>query len=124
MGMALTSSTKVSTGSAPSAPEALPGVAPRTYHLLEQQRVAFPEEHAEVQDLGDVEQEVVVENFSKRRRGKEVILRVAQREAGASVWQHPLPCEPGLTLSLTANSDRVADAGSARQRERDRHGRV
>lgn len=45
-----------------------------TYHLLEQQRVAFSKEHAEVQDLWDVEQEVVVEDLSERRGGNEVIL--------------------------------------------------
>lgn len=47
----------------------------RTYHLLEQRRVAFSKEHAEVQDLWDVKQEVIVEDFSKCRGGNEVILR-------------------------------------------------
>lgn len=46
-----------------------------TYHLLEQWRVAFSKEHAEVQDLWDVKQEVVVKDFSKCRGGDEVILR-------------------------------------------------
>ena len=46
-----------------------------TYHLLQQRGVAFSKEHAEVQDLWDVKQEVVVEDFSKSRGGNEVILR-------------------------------------------------
>lgn len=54
----------------PSRPCAL-----RTYHLLEQWRVAFSKEHAEIQDLWDVKQEVIVEDFSKCRGGNEVILR-------------------------------------------------
>lgn len=53
-----------------------------TYHLLEQRRVAFSKEHAEVQDLWDVKQEVIVEDFSKRRGGNEVILGAGQREGG------------------------------------------
>lgn len=53
---------------------------PHTYHLLEQRRVAFSKEHAEVQDLWDVKQEVIVEDFSKRRGGNEVILGAGQRE--------------------------------------------
>lgn len=53
----------------------------RTYHLLEQRRVAFSKEHAEVQDLWDVKQEVIVEDFSKCRRGNEVFLgNSAERE--------------------------------------------
>ena len=54
----------------PSRPCAL-----RTYHLLEQWRVAFSKEHAEIQDLWDVKQEVIVEDFSKCGGGNEVILR-------------------------------------------------
>lgn len=60
----------------PSRPCAL-----HTYHLLEQRGVPFSKEHAEVQDLWDVKQEVIVEDFSKCRGGNEVILRnSAERE--------------------------------------------
>lgn len=47
----------------------------RTYHFLEQWWVAFSKEHTEVQDLWDVKEEVIVEDFSKCRRRNEVILR-------------------------------------------------
>lgn len=62
--------------SAPPTPT--PGPGPHillTYHLLQQWRVAFSEKHAEVQDLWDVKQEVVVEDFSESRGRNEVILR-------------------------------------------------
>lgn len=36
-----------------------------TDHLLEQGTISLSEEHAEIQNLRDVEQEVVVNNFSK-----------------------------------------------------------
>lgn len=64
---------------------ALGGCVPRTYHLLEQWGVAFSKEHAEVQDLWDVEEEVVVEDFSKCSGGQEVFLwRERPQAAGCS----------------------------------------
>lgn len=51
-----------------------------TYHFLEEWWVAFSKEHTEVQDLWDVKEEVIVEDFSKCRWRNEVILRGKYRE--------------------------------------------
>lgn len=61
--------------------------APHTYHLLQQRGVAFSKEHTEVQDLWDVKQEVIVEDFSKSRGGNEVILRNSA-ERMRDFWKH------------------------------------
>jgi hypothetical protein len=63
---------------------------PRTYHLLEQQRVAFSKKHTEVQDFWDVKEEVIVEDLSKCRGGDEVILRKVQRERMETLNAHKL----------------------------------
>lgn len=66
------------------APSRAPGpMCLHTYHLLEEWWVAFSKEYTEVQDLWDVKQEVIVEDFSKCRGWKEMILRKSERqEAG------------------------------------------
>lgn len=64
----------ISAPPAPPRPSPGPHILP-TYHLLQQRGVAFSKKHAEVQDLWDVEQEVVVEDFSESRGRNEVILR-------------------------------------------------
>lgn len=46
-----------------------------TDHLLEQETVAFSKEHTEIQNLRDVEQEVIVDNFSKDRGSDKMILQ-------------------------------------------------
>lgn len=41
---------------------------------MKQLAVAFSKEDAQIQNLGNVEQEVVVDDLSKHSRGEEVIL--------------------------------------------------
>lgn len=52
-----------------------------TDHLLEQGTISLSEEHAEIQNLRDVEQEVVVNNFSKDWGSDEVILQRKKKKS-------------------------------------------
>lgn len=46
-----------------------------TDHLLEQKTIAFSKKHTEIQNLRDVEQEVIVDNFSKDWGSDKMILQ-------------------------------------------------
>lgn len=82
--------------------------APRTYHLLEQWWVAFSKEHTEVQDLRDVKQEVIVEDFSKCRGGNEVILRNGAEKR----WDFLKADALSSKSELTRNNLRVHQQGT------------
>lgn len=45
-----------------------------TDHLVQQLAVAFSKEHTQIQDFGNVKQEVLIDDFSKHGRGEEVFL--------------------------------------------------
>lgn len=42
---------------------------------MQQLAVALSKEHAQIQNFGNVKQEVLVDNFSKHSRSEEVLLR-------------------------------------------------
>lgn len=46
-----------------------------TNHLLEQEAISFPKKDTEIHNLGDIEQEVIVNNFSKDRGSDKMILQ-------------------------------------------------
>lgn len=46
-----------------------------TYHFMQQTAVALSKEHTQIQDFGNVKQEVLIDDFSKHSRGEEVLLK-------------------------------------------------
>lgn len=51
-----------------------------TNHLLEQEAISFPKKDTEIQNLGDVEQEVIVNNFPKDRGSDKMILQKKKKK--------------------------------------------
>lgn len=49
-----------------------------TYHLMQQLAVALPEQHTQIQNFGNVKEEIFIDNFSKHSWGDKVLLRVEQ----------------------------------------------
>lgn len=45
-----------------------------TNHLVQQLTVAFSKKHTEIENLGNVKQEVIINDFSKHSWGDEVLL--------------------------------------------------
>lgn len=56
-----------------------------TYHLLQQLAVALPKQHTQIQNFGNVEKKVVIDDFSKHRRGDEVLLREEMHAHAATI---------------------------------------
>lgn len=51
-----------------------------TNHLVQQLTVAFSKKHAQVEDFGNVKQEIIINDFSKHGRGKKVFLSKTNKQ--------------------------------------------
>lgn len=45
-----------------------------TYHLLQQLAVSLSKEHTQIENFGNVKQEVIIDDFSKHSWGDEIFL--------------------------------------------------
>lgn len=59
-----------------------------TNHLLEQEPISFPKKDTEIQNLGDIKQEVIVNNFSKDRGSDKMILQRQEKKSNLMYNPH------------------------------------